>query len=399
MAVSLSPTEVYQYLPRTNCGECGEATCMAFAVKLVNREAFLHQCPPLTRPEYKENFEKLWEMLKPPVREIELRSNGRSVKFGGEYVMFRHELTYMNPDPIAIDVADTMTQEALVERVKRISELKYYYIGKDICLDLVAVRCVSKDPEIFRKAVKTVRENTDMPLILCSFIPNTIESALKELEGERPLIYAANKENWADMAEIALKHDCPLAIYSPGDLDNLVSLTKTLKEYGVEDLALDPGTFSGPYLHHTINNFTMLRWKVFKEEDESIGYPLIGSTAACWLASDGDELAKNLWEACVAASLIIRYADLLIMHSLEGWVLLPLLMLRENIYTDPRKPVSVEPGLRKIGEPDENSPVMITTNFALTYYTVLSDLNMTFSVHLLHENKHLCRCFFYLYVS
>ncbi len=374
MATTISPTEIYKYLPRTNCGECGETTCMAFAVKLVNREAFLQQCPPLMKPEFKKNFEKLWSMLKPPVKEIELRSNSRSVKFGGEYVMFRHELTYVNPDPIAIDVTDTMEKDALVERVKKIDKLSYYYIGRDIRLDLVAVRSVSKDPEVFRNTVRTVRENTEMPLVLCSLDPKVIEAGLEELKGERPLIYAATKDNWAEMAGLATKYSCPLVIYSPGDLDNLVSLVSTLKKSGVEDLALDPGTFPGPYMHHTINNFTMLRWKAFKDEEELVGYPLIGSPIATWSIIEGEELTKNWLEACVAASLIIRYADLLIMHSLEGWVLLPLLMLRENIYTDPRKPVSVEPGLRTIGEPDENSPVMMTTNFALTYYTVLSDI-------------------------
>jgi len=374
MATSISPTEIYKYLPRTNCGECGETTCMAFAVKLVNREAFLQQCPPLMRPEFKENFDKLWSMLKPPVREIELRSSARSVKFGGEYVMFRHELTYVNPDPIAIDVTDTMEKEALIERVKRIDELSYYYIGREIRLDLIALRSVSKDPETFKSAVRTIRENTDMPLILCSFDPKVIEAGLEELKGERPLIYGATKDNWAKMGELALKYNCPLVIYSPGDLDNLVSIVSTLRKYGVEDLALDPGTFPGEYMHYTINNFTMLRWKAFKDEEELVGYPLVGSPIACWWMIEGDELTKNWWEALVASSLIVRYADLLIMHGLEGWVLLPLLMLRENIYTDPRKPVSVDPGLRKIGEPDENSPVMMTTNFALTYYTVLSDI-------------------------
>ncbi len=374
MATSISPTEVYKYLPRTNCGECGESTCMAFAVKLVNREAFLNQCPPLLTDEYKENYKKLWEMLKPPIREVKIGPEDRAVKIGGEYVMFRHELTYVNPPPIAIDVTDTMDEALLVDRLKKIESLVYYYIGRNIHLDLIAVRSVSKDPETFRKAVRKVKENTNFPLILCSLDPKVMEAGLEELEGERPLIYAATKDNWADMGNLALKYGCPLAVYAPGDLDLLVSLATTLRKFGIEDLALDPGSFPGDLLHMTVNNFTMLRWKGCKEEDELVGYPLIGSAISSWFYTEGDEETKTWWEAITAAALIMRYADLIMMHSLAGWNILPLLILRQNIYTDPRKPVSVEPGLRTIGQPDENSPVMMTTNFALTYYTVLSDI-------------------------
>jgi acetyl-CoA decarbonylase/synthase complex subunit gamma len=201
-----------------------------------------------------------------------------------------------------------------------------------------------------------------------------MEPALIASHKRRPLIYAATADNWKNMAELALMYKCPLTVFAPNDLTLLKSLAKTLRDYGVEDLALDPGTFSGDGVSDTVNNFTMIRRAVCKEGDEALGYPLIGTPMTAWLEGAAKP-ELNAWrEAYVASMLMSRYADLLIMHSLDGWVQLPLVVWRFNIYTDPRKPVAVESGLRVFGKPDENSPVMFTTNYALTYFTVQSDI-------------------------
>jgi acetyl-CoA decarbonylase/synthase complex subunit gamma len=155
----------------------------------------------------------------------------------------------------------------------------------------------------------------------------------------------------------------------------LKSLTKTLIAYGLKDLVLDPGTFPSDGLADTLSNFTMIRRAACKRGDELSGFPLIGVPLVAWTERSNapEEIAK--WrEAYLAGMLIVRFADILIMHNVDGWALLPPVVLRQNIYTDPRKPVAVESGLRVFGTPDENSPVMFTTNFALTYYTVASDI-------------------------
>jgi acetyl-CoA decarbonylase/synthase complex subunit gamma len=176
------------------------------------------------------------------------------------------------------------------------------------------------------------------------------------------------------MAELALMYKCPLAIFAPNDLDLLRSLAKTLEEYGVEDLALDPGTFTGEGVSDTINNFTMIRRAACKGDDETLGYPLIGTPITAWLEGKAKP-EINAWEEASAASMLTtRYADLLIVHSLDGWVQLPLIVWRFNLYTDPRKPVAVEAGLKTFGKPDAKAPVMFTTNYALTYFTVRSDI-------------------------
>lgn len=362
-------------LPKTNCKECGEENCMAFATKLVNRELALEQCKPLLKKENEKIYKQLWEMLKPPIKEVLIGADGHATKIGGKYVMYRHEFTYTNPTAIAVDVTDDMSDEELLGRIKKTEQFNYEYIGTTLRLNMVAVRSTSNDPDKFKETVKKVVEKTTLPLVLCSFDSKVLESGLMAAPKARPLLYAATKENWKDMAELALMYNCALAVFAPNDLKLLRSLTKTLTEYGVKDLVLDPGTFPGEGIGDIINNYTMVRRAATKKGDELFGFPLIGTPITAWIenADAPKEIAE--WnEAYLAATLIDRYADILIMHSTEGWVLLPNVVLRQNIYTDPRKPVAVEPGLRTLGTPNEGSPVMFTTNFALTYYTVASDI-------------------------
>jgi acetyl-CoA decarbonylase/synthase complex subunit gamma len=289
--------------------------------------------------------------------------------------MYRHEFTYKNPTAIAIDVTDEMSDSEIVSRVQKTDNFTFEYIGNTLKLDMIAVRCTSGDADKFKAAVKKVSETTQLPMILCTMNPAIAEAGLMAAPKARPLLYAANSTNWKDMAELALMYNCPIVASAPNDLNTLVSLTKTLMAYGITDIVLDPGTFTNEGLPDTINNFTMLRRAATKAGDELAGLPLLGVPMVAWVdkGDTADDLIK--WrEAYVASMLIVRYADILIMHGNDGWSLLPMTVLRQNIYTDPRKPVAVAPGLKIYGTPDENSPVLFTSNFALTYYTVASDI-------------------------
>ncbi len=370
----LSPIDVYMLLPRTNCKECGETNCMAFATKLVNREVTIEQCPPLLEKKYEKEYKKLQEMMAPAVKEVTIGTGDRAVKIGGKLVMYRHEFTYHNPTPIAIEVTDEMPEEKLLDKVKKIEDFSYEYIGREVNLDMIAIRSTSNDPATFKSTVEKVAKATKLPLILCTFNPNVMEAGIVAVKDRKPLIYAATKDNWKDMAELALMYNCPLTIFAPNNLKLLKSLAKTMIEYGVKDLVLDPGTFAEDGIADTINNFTMTRRNTCKRGDELLGFPLMGTPLTAWIGEEAPKEVLAWREAYVASMLISRYADILIMHSLDGWVQLPNLVWRFNIYTDPRKPVSVESGLKTFGKPDENSPVMLTTNYALTYFTVEADI-------------------------
>jgi len=370
----ISPIDVYKLLPKTNCRECRESNCMAFSTRLVNGEVVLVDCPPILTEEYREAYTQLTDLLAPPVRAVTFGAAGNTITIGGKYVLQRHEFTYHNPSPIAIDIHDLMPEQELLDRVKAIEEFSYNYIGRPLTLNAIAVRCTSKDPETFRDAVKKVIAASRYPLILCATDPHAMEAGLSACRERPPLIYAATEDNWKQMAELALQYRCPLAVFAPGNLDLLRSLTRTLKEYGVEDLVLDPGTFGEEGLSHTIANFTAIRTEACRHFDELSGFPLMGVPMTVWTGSEISEDVLKWKEATTASMLLSRYADILIMHSLDGWVLLPQLIWRFNIYTDPRKPVSVEPGIRAFGKPDRDSPVLVTTNYALTYFTVESDI-------------------------
>ncbi len=371
----LSPIDVYKSLPKINCKECGVDNCMAFATKIVNRELELDSCKPLLKPENAKSYAKLKEMLKPAVKEVIVGVGDKAKKIGGKLVMYRHEFTYKNPTAIAIDITDEMPDAEVITRVQHADYFSFEYIGNTLKLDMIAVRSTSQDADKFKATVKKVSETTKLPMILCTFNPTVAEAGLMAAPKARPLLYAANITNWKDMAELAIMYDCPLVASAPNDLTALVSLAKTLMTYGVKDIVLDPGTFAGEGLADTINNFTMLRRAATKGGEELAGLPLMGIPMVAWV--DKGETADDLikWrEAYIASMLVVRYADVIVMHGDSGWALLPTAVLRQNIYTDPRKPVAVAPGLKVYGTPDENSPVMFTTNFALTYYTVASDI-------------------------
>jgi len=371
----LSPIDVYKLLPKTNCKECGQENCMAFATKIVNREVTIDSCKPLFKKEYAKAFSQLKELLKPAVQEVTVGVGDKAKKLGGKLVMYRHEFTYTNPTAIAIDVTDEMPENELTSRIKKTENFAFEYIGYTLKLDMIAVRCTSGDAEKFKATVKKVTETTNLPYIICTLNPAVAEAGLMAAPKARPLLYAANTENWKDMAELALMYDCPLVVSSPNDLNTLVSLAKTLQAYGVKDIVLDPGTFLNEGIGTTLNNFTMLRRAACKGGEELAGFPLMAVPMAAWVGKGetADEIVK--WkEAYLASMLVVRYADVIVMHGNDGWSLLPIAVLRQNIYTDPRKPVAVAPGLKVFGTPDENAPVLFTSNFALTYYTVASDI-------------------------
>ena len=371
----LSPIDIYKLLPKINCKECGVDNCMAFAAKIVNREMTVDQCPPLLKKENEKAYAKLKDLLKPAVKEVIVGVGDKAKKLGGKLVMYRHEFTYTNPTAIAIDVTDEMPEQEIVSRVQKTDNFSFEYIGNTLKLDMIAVRCVSEDADKFKATVKKVSETTTLPMILCTTSPAIAEAGLMAAPKARPLLYAANATNWKEMAELALMYNCPIVASAPNDLNALVSLAKTLMNYGVSDIVLDPGTFTGDGLSDTINNFTMLRRAATKGGEELAGLPLLGIPMVAWVdkGDTADDLIK--WrEAYIASMLVVRYADVLIMHGNDGWALLPTTVLRQNIYTDPRKPVAVAPGLKVFGTPDENSPVFFTSNFALTYYTVASDI-------------------------
>ena len=366
--MQVTAMEIYRLLPKTNCAKCGEASCMAFATKLSDKETDLELCTQLAADEQ----EKLESLLAPAVREITVGKGENAMILGGDEVLYRYELTYYNPTPMVIDVNDNMDEEALNERVKIIEDAEFERTGEKLVLDGIALRNVSGDNDKFAETASKLK-SSKLPLVLCSMDPKAMKAALEKVGDERPLIYAATENNIEEMASLAIEYECPIALFVPNDLEKMKELSRTLRSKGILDIVLDPGTYVDEGIGDTLDNFVMIRRLAIEEKDEDFRFPILGVPALTWLY-ENDEVQGGIKEATIAATLMNKYADMLIIHGTNIWELIPVLTLRQSLFTDPRKPQMVDPGIYEFGELDENSPVMMTTNFALTYYTVEGDL-------------------------
>ncbi|HOI40712.1 MAG TPA: acetyl-CoA decarbonylase/synthase complex subunit gamma [Methanobacterium sp.] len=380
--MQVTAMDIYRLLPQTNCEDCdeaacGEASCMAFATKLSEKEAQLELCTELSE----ESFNKLEALLAPAVREITIGTGDKTITIGGDEVLYRYELTYYNPTALVIDIADNLSDTEFDERVKTIEETEFERIGEMLTLDAIALRNASGDAEKFAEAAAKLK-TTKLPLILCSFDPEAMKAALEKVGDERPLIYAVNEANLDEMALMALEYNCPVCVFAPNDLEKMKQISHTLREKGIEDIVLDPGTYVDEGVGDSLDNFVMIRRLAVEERDEDFRFPLLGIPALTWLY-EKDEIKGGIREATIAAILMNKYADVLIFHGTDIWELIPVLTLRQGIYTDPRKPQAVDPGLYEFGELDKNSPVLMTTNFALTFYTVEGDIKGKANTYLL----------------
>jgi acetyl-CoA decarbonylase/synthase complex subunit gamma len=370
-----SPLEAYKYLPQTNCTECGQPTCMAFASTLIDRSGKPADCPPLIKEKkFAKKLAELEKLLAPEIRKVILGAGDRAAKIGGDDVLYRHKLTFFDKTKMFFDVTDKMEEAALVERVLKIQNYRKFYVGRNLLLDGIAIRAVSNDPAKFAAAVKKVVATTELPVILCSFNPAVLKAGLEVAKDKNPLLYAANKDNWKEVGELALEYKVPVVVSAFNDLDTLKSLAKTFADAGIKDIVLDPGTYpSGKGLKDSFTNFLKIR-RAGIMGDTEIAYPIMAIPLTAWMAGISNPVSASFWETALASVFTIRYGDMMLLHSMEPYATMPLVHLAETIYTDPRSPVAVDSKMYKVGTPDENSPVLFTTNFALTYYTVESDL-------------------------
>jgi acetyl-CoA decarbonylase/synthase complex subunit gamma len=323
-----SPLEAYKYLPQTNCTECGEPTCMAFASKLIDRSAKPSDCPPLIKEKkYTKKLAELERLLAPEIREVVLGVGEKAAKIGGDDVLYRHKLTFFNKTKMFFDVADTMGEADLIERVKKIADFKKFYVGRNLLVDGVAIRAASNDPTKFAAAVKKVAE-VGLPMIFCSFNPAVLKAGLEAAKDKNPLLYAANKDNWKEVGELALKYKVPVVVSAFNDLDALKTLAKTFAEAGIKDIVLDPGTYpSGKGLKDSFTNFLKIR-RAGIMGDTDIAYPIMALPLTAWMAGVADPVSTSYWETVLASIFTIRYADIMILHSMEAYAVLPEVHLR-----------------------------------------------------------------------
>lgn len=354
----LKGSDILKKLPKTNCKECGFPTCFAFAMKLASGAIKPALCPYLS-PEVRAELE---EALAPPMKLITIGVGKNAVSIGEEEVMHRHEKTFYHPPAIALLIKDDEGDERIKEKLKKMDELKFERLGIVLKADLFALQFASGDKKRFEELVKRVCDASDLGLILLSEDLDALFSARDICRERNPLLYPITEEN-IDRAIPRIKENpTPVAVRGRG-IEGLIPLTIKLREAGIHDIVLDPGSDN---LISAVRDQTLIRRSALKQGFRPLGYPTIAFP--CFMTKD------KFKEILLASAFIVKYAGIIVLSDIERHSLFPLLVLRMNIYTDPRKPMMVESKVYEFNKPDEYSPVLVTTNFSLTYFAVSSGI-------------------------
>jgi acetyl-CoA decarbonylase/synthase complex subunit gamma len=349
--MALTGLEIYKHLPKTNCKDCGFPTCLAFAMKMATKQVALEKCPHVTAA----GKAALESSSRPPIQLVTIGSGEGQVKLGNETQLYRHEEKFHRPTAIAVRIADSLDQGAIAQRAAAVRQLAFERVGQRIKVELVAVDNVSGDAECFAAAAQLASEKSGLPCVLISAKADNLARAAGALAGKRPLLYISDPAQAEAAAKAAKQAGCPLAVRANG-LDALADLTAKITAAGVEEIVLDPGSRGTKATLEALTKIRRLGLKNFR----ALGYPTIAFTT-------NDDLTM---QAAEASTYVAKYAGVVVTDAVEKWQMLPILTTRQDIFTDPQKPVAVEPKLYSVGEAGPNSPLLVTTNFSLSYYSV-----------------------------
>jgi len=355
MPMGLSGLEIYKLLPKTNCRKCGFPTCLAFAMALAKKQVDLSKCPDITE----QIREKLQEASLPPIRLVKIGPTDNPINIGKETVMFRHEEKFYHPTAIGFIIDDDIGDIELKNKLLEIRKLTFERVGQVIKPDLIAVR-QKKDVANLIAKLKIIFEFSNLGLVLIAKDAVSVKKALQLYADKRPLVYCANQNSIEEIADLAKEFKIAVVVNST-DIEGLQSLVQKVLAKGLSDivLSIEPSSIA-----KKIEDFTFLRRLALKQNKREFGFPLLSIV-------ENKDVFIQLLEAGVG---IAKYASIVLIDNIESWQILALLTLRQNIYTDPQKPLQVEPKVYSVGQTSSNSPVLVTTNFSLTYYTVLGEV-------------------------
>jgi acetyl-CoA decarbonylase/synthase complex subunit gamma len=354
-------TDIVKKLPdlgKKNCKECGFPTCFAFAMKLASGGTTLDKCPYLAA-EVKEELE---DALAPAIRLVTVGSDHNALQVGNEEVIYRHEKTYFHPTGVALLISDKEDEAKVDQKIRKIKELQFDVVGLTLNADLLAMHYESGDKAKFEALVKKVCQNWDGGMVIISDDLDALFSARDICADRKPLLYPITKDNIEKALPRIKERPTPIGVRATS-VEELVPLTTRLKEEKLDELVLDPGSKN---LMDAIRDQTFIRRSAIKQSFRPLGYPTIGFP--CFIARGGPK------EMLTASAFVLKYTSVVVLSDFDESSLRPLLTLRLNIYTDPRMPLSVEEKLYEVGEPDSDAPVLITTNWALTYFIVSAEI-------------------------
>ena len=351
--MALKGLDVFKLSPKTNCGKCGFPTCMAFCMEVAGGRKTPEDCPYFS-PEGKE---KLQSLMTPPMHTVTV--GGRA--FGGETVLFRHEKTFVNPNAFAVKIhtdMDTATARACLEAMRKTD---YTRIGQRMYPEFICVENRQSDPTVYASLVSLAQDFDRSLLLLCRDVP-CAEAAIA-LCDDNAVLDGATAENYEEMNRLVSGKKIPLGVWGQ-TVSELYDTVKALESAGNENLMLD---VTGETAKQTFAACVLARRSAIADGVRSLGYPVIADIAAL---SGGD---RDL-ETAYATAFTVRCGSVLILSDMAYDRALPLFGLRQNLYTDPRKPMKVESKIYPINGADENDPCAVTVDFALTYFLVSGEL-------------------------
>ena len=353
--MALKGLDIFKLSPKKNCKECGSPTCMAFCMKVAQGAVALDKCPYFSE----EAKAKLSEATAPPMKTITV---GNDIKLGGETVLFRHEKTLVNRNRFAVPVCTCMDEAAADQKLADIQKVDYERIGEREYIEFVMVRCEKDSADKWEDLVKKAAA-TGRTLILNCTCPECAKKALAICKDGKPILNGATPENYEEMSAIAAEAGVTLGVHADS-LSELHDLIAKLEAAGNKNLIID---VTGKTVKETFANTVLVRRTALKDGDRTFGYPSIVDLAK--LAAGDEHL-----ETALAAVFTLKYGSIIVMERLGYAEALPLYGLRQNVFTDPQKPMKVAPGIYPMNGATPDDPCMLTVDFALTYFLVSGEI-------------------------
>ena len=353
--MALSGLAIQKLLPQTNCKECGSNTCLAFAMKLAAKKADISECPYASD----EAKKVLGLANEPPVKSVVLGPD-KGLIAGGETVLYRHDKTFVNRTIIAININDTDDKAKIDHTLACIRDYVLERVGESLTVGMVAITQLSLDSTAFVELAARAWQVTGKPLILRGKSADAIQEAASFIKGSHSILCAPDAETAAILLPIAKEQEHAITFSAP-DMDSLIELVSRHRGNGFQNILLQMETHS---LSEQLQTNTIARRSAIKDNFKPLGYPFVHFIDT-----------GNLMDDTVSAiTEITKYGSICVLAGFDASQLATLLTLRLNIYTDPQKPIQVEPKVYAIGEPTPDSPVFVTTNFSLTYFIVSGEI-------------------------
>ena len=357
--MALKALDIFKLTPKKNCKDCGFPTCMAFSMKVASGAVEVSKCPHMSD----DAIAKLSEATAPLMRALKVGSGTSEYELGAETVLFRHEKTLVNRNRYAVAFDDSMTNEQIDFKIANIKAVNYIRIGEEMKVEIAALRYTSNKESYLNLINKVKQSNLALAYMIICEDAQVAKEAVELLKGENPVVYGANKDNYKEMVEV-VKNDKLVLGVNASNLEELYSTTEAIQALGYKELLLDA---TGETMKDTFTNVVQIRRISLKEQDRTFGYPSLVFA---------NKLAKNdpNMEVAISSIFTVKYGSIIVLDDINYAKALPLFALRQNIYTDPQRPMRVEPKVYSMNNADENSPVMVTVDFALTYFIVSGDI-------------------------